>query len=109
MPEAAIVVEEHEGAVRARYPDGTVQSVRWRDVERIEVQTNDTGPWGADVWWVLYAGGDVACAYPQGATGESALIARFQVLEGFDTEALIKAMGCTENAAFVVWVRPRTT
>ena len=37
------------------------------------IETNDSGPFGADVWWLLFGADDrIAVAFPQGATGEQA-------------------------------------
>ena len=39
--------------IQSRRPDGTVESIPISDVQRICVETNDTGPVGVDVWWVI--------------------------------------------------------
>src|SRR5690242_4358198 len=69
VPEVLIVVTTDGETVRATYPDGRVQAVRWNDLVRVVVETNDSGPWGADFWWIL-EGPHESCRYPQGATGE---------------------------------------
>ena len=102
MFERRIVVTDDAGTIRATYPDGTVSAVDWSDLVQIEVRTNDTGPWGADVWWVL-KGENGECIYPQGATGEPEMIPKFQKLEGWDDKELIRAMGCTRNKSFLCW------
>lgn len=72
----------------------------------VMIETNDSGPWGADVWWLMFDENDqLACAFPQGATGESDAIDFFMQLGGFDNEAMIAAMGSTDNAVFPVWRR----
>ncbi|MBD3654739.1 hypothetical protein [Kangiella sp.] len=102
--EAEVTVTDKDGTITVAYPDGTIQTILWDKMESIEVHTNDSGPWGADVWWVLRAT-DCFCSYPQGATGEDALIPKYQALPGFDNEELIKAMGCTSNREFICWHR----
>ncbi|MDJ0910103.1 MAG: hypothetical protein QNI99_12980 [Woeseiaceae bacterium] len=104
MPERQVVVTDEDGSITATYPDGTVSTVEWSDLVRIEVRTNDLGPWEIDVWWVL-KGERSECIYPNGATGEQEMIKKFEKLDGFDDEELIRAMGCTRNNSFLCWQR----
>jgi hypothetical protein len=46
---------------------------------------------------------NVACAYPQGATGEQATLDYLMALPGFDHAEMIKAMSSVGNAVFPVW------
>ena len=105
--EREVVVTDEDDTITATYPDGTVKAIGWSDLIRIEVHTNDTESWGADVWWVL-AGEHGECVYPQGATGDTEMIAKYQELDGFDDDELIKAMGCTGNRSFVCWSTDRS-
>jgi hypothetical protein len=88
--------------VAYRRPDGTVESVAWAELRGVEIVTTDAGPWSEDVFWVLY-GQDGGCAVPQGAKGVDVLLERLQRLPGFDYEASIRAMKCTEDARFPCW------
>jgi len=106
--ESAIIVVDADGCVTSKYPNGDVQSVRWDDLERVEVHTNDTGPWGADFWWVL-TDGNGECSYPQGATGEAEMLPKLQALAGFDNNSLGEAVRCTSNQQFLCWDRARAT
>ncbi|MFT6087994.1 MAG: hypothetical protein ACI9DS_002997 [Glaciecola sp.] len=81
--EAAIIVADCNNEISSTFPAGTVQSISWNAIDSIEVHTNDSGPWGADVWWIL-KGNDSFCSYPQGATGEVELIPTFQSLPNFN-------------------------
>jgi hypothetical protein len=45
-------------------------------------------------------------AIPGGLMGD-ALLQRLQALPGFDNKAVIEAMGCTQDAAFLCWRRTR--
>jgi hypothetical protein len=105
MFERHVIVEHDEIGVRVAHPDGDPQAMNWSDLRVVAIETNDSGPWGADLWWLL-EGEDRRIAYPQGATGESAMLGVLQSrLAGFQDEAVILAMGCTENARFVCWTR----
>ncbi|MCA9075570.1 MAG: hypothetical protein KDA93_11095 [Planctomycetaceae bacterium] len=104
QPEASFVVTCDEESVVCQRPNGDKKQVRWDDLRAVLIETNDTGPWGTDVYWLL-VGRDAqsGCVVPQGATGEEALLTQLQQLPGFDNEALIEAMGSTENQKFLCW------
>jgi hypothetical protein len=105
LPESKIVVSFDESGISAAYPNGVTQAIAWSEVERVAIETNDSGPWGADFWWLL-EGETRRCAYPQGAAGEleamAALPSRFP---GFDHGAVIEANCSTSNARFLCWER----
>jgi len=101
-PEAEFVVEVDPKGVRCRRPDGAEESVTWKDLRAVLLETNDSGPIGIDVIWIL-AGSNSDCIVPMGATGESALIDALQALPGFDNEALIRATTSFENNRFLCW------
>ncbi|MFD2578104.1 hypothetical protein ACFSTD_04640 [Novosphingobium colocasiae] len=59
---------------------------------------------GADLWWLLYsADKKLACAFPQGAAGETAMIEFLFALPGFDHAEMTLAMRSTDNATFMLW------
>ena len=105
MFERQVVVRFDESGIFSAYPDGQTQMIPWGEVECVAIETNDSGPWGADVWWLL-EGGTSRCTYPQGATGDPEALAEYpKRFPGFSDAAVIKAMGCTSNARFVCWER----
>jgi hypothetical protein len=73
MFERQVKVSMDPSGISAAYPNGKAQALAWADVGCIAIETNDSGPWGADVWWV-FEGADRRCAYPQGATGEDEVL-----------------------------------
>jgi hypothetical protein len=105
-PESRFVVTIDPDRVLCRRPSGDEESVRWDALAVVIVETNDTGPWGCDVWWIL-GGRDAksGCVIPQGATGEKELLEALQRLPGFDNHALIDAMCCMDNKRFLCWRR----
>ncbi len=82
--------------------DGQTESVRWDELQEIAIVTTDQGPFVDDVFWVL-KGKTGGCVVPSEADGMTALLPRLQQLPGFDDEAVIAAMGSTNNATFVCW------
>jgi hypothetical protein len=103
--ERVVIVRTDETGISAAHPNAPLQAIRWDEVQCIAIETNDSGPWSADVWW-LVEGASTRCCYPQGATGEmEALKAIESRFAGFSHEAMIQAMGCTSNMRFVCWQR----
>jgi hypothetical protein len=105
MFERQVCVDFNDQGISATYPDGRTETIDWAAVERIAIETNDSGPWGADVWW-LVEGERTRCAYPQGATGDPEALAEYpKRFPGFSDAKVIEAMGCTSIARFVCWER----
>lgn len=105
MFEQRIIVTATSEEISASYPSGEVQKILWKDVERVAIETNDSGPAGADFWWLI-EGAANRCCFPQGATGEADMLALLSArFPGFRYEKFIEACGCTSNARFLCWER----
>jgi hypothetical protein len=103
-PEARWNVGIDAEVLRVIDADGNERAIPRTDVSAVAIETNDSGPWGADVWWLIFGPDrNVACAYPQGATGEQATLDYLMALPGFDHAEMIKAMSSVGNAVFPVW------
>lgn len=104
-PESQFIVTLSDTMVTCRRPDGTEESIRWDDLQKVEVYTTSDGPFLPDVFWILH---DTlgSCAIPQGASGEKELANHILDLPGFDEQAFIQSMGSTEEAVFTCWTRP---
>lgn len=107
-PESAFSVTATPEQLQVQSPEGEIGTLSMSDLQEIIVETNDTGPWGADVWWHLI-GPNSRLSYPQGATGESAALEILQKLPGFDDQQLIQAMGSTSNKIFICWRSPNNS
>ena len=108
MPEALYrVVCDNTGVVLSD-PKGVKSMIAWGSLSKVTVRTTDEGPLNPDVFWELSTDdASPAVTYPGGATGEGACIAVYQSrLKGFSDKELVRAMGSTQNASFVLWVRP---
>lgn len=105
-PESKWVIATSEDTFQVTDHAGNTRVLSKSDLSGVAIETNDTGPWGEDVWWLLFGASDQpACAFPQGATGEAALIDYLSGLPAFDHGEMIKAMSSTGNAVFPVWRR----
>ncbi len=101
QPEEHYIVSVSGDDVRCVAPDGVVQAVRLTRLLDVYVETNDSGPVGSDVWFVLRDDLGQQCAYPLGATGEAAALDRLCALPGFRLDG----MNSTANARFLCWQR----
>jgi hypothetical protein len=102
-PECLFVVTIDAGEVVVQRPDGTTERVAISELQELSIVTDDSGPAGADRWWLLVGRNGSGCAFPGGATGEMQVLAWAQQLPGFDTECFIRSTGSTSNARFSCW------
>jgi hypothetical protein len=101
-PECLWVVTLTDDEIGVRQPDGSASTLSLADLTTVTIETNDSGPGGADVWWCWQAGPSTI-SYPQGATGEARAFTLLRKLQGYDGQAVSNAMGCTSNQTFVVY------
>ena len=101
-PERQILVDLNENEMSASYPNGDKLVVELRALKKVMVLTNESGPWGADLWF-SFSSDKSMCSFPQGATGEKNALEYLYALGGFDETNFIKAMGSTSNAEFICW------
>lgn len=92
-----------EQNIRTRDDIGTERVLPLSDLRRVVVATDDSGPWGADVVYLLYsAAADPVCLFPLEAAGCDEFVAWMSEQPGFDGRELAKAMASTNVAEFVV-------
>lgn len=103
--ESRFVIHMSESTVSCHRPDGIIETVRWDDLERIDILTNSDGPLAPDCFWLLIGPETTGCCIPQGATGDAELLARMQQLPGFNNQTFIEAMASTDEAIFTCWQR----
>lgn len=103
-PEARfVVVVTAEDEIVCRAPKQAEQRIGMADLGSVCVETNHSGPWGADVWWLLNdKDGQTKVAFPQLATGENAVLERLKQLPGFE----VRGMNSGNNAEFICWRTP---
>lgn len=92
---ARVTVTDHAGERR---------SLALSELTGVAIETKDTGPFQADLWWLLFGSDQrVALLFPQDAEGQKEVVDRLMALPGFDFNAMIEAMGSTDNAVFPLW------
>jgi hypothetical protein len=103
-PESKWIVTVNDVEVKTIDPKNVTHSILIAELEDILIATNDSGPIGTDLWWILRGNGNIVLV-PGGATGEKEMLHRLQKLPGFKNEEVIRAMGCTDNKDFVLWTK----
>lgn len=103
LPENKFIVEVTNTTFLVTNPDGTVAVLLLKDISSIIVKTNDTGPWGMDVWFIIMGQDGEFCTYPMGATNDLLALDYYATLPGFE----LKGMNSTENALFVCWEKEK--
>jgi len=103
-PEARFVVEvTADDEIVCRAPKQAEQRIRMADLGAVYIQTNEGGPWEADVWWLLNdRAGETKVTFPQMATGEDEALERLRLLAGFE----VRGMNATGNTCFMCWPTP---
>jgi hypothetical protein len=84
---------------------GAERKLSLRDLRRVVVATDDSGPLGADVVFMLYSNDpDPAVIFPLEASGRDGFVEWLSAQPGFQDRELAKAMGSTRVARFKVLV-----
>src|SRR5262245_12534603 len=94
--------------VSASVPPGS--RVRWRELERVVIQTVTGGAEYSEAFWVLTGGGQKLVAPVEIVMGAEQLNAWLLALPGFDTVSLAQARlaeAASREGEFLCWERPR--
>ncbi len=81
--------------------------IAWNAIQKIVIETDDSGPLATDMFWVLSLP-DRKVRIPSGSRGENKFMDHIQSWPGFDNEAVIQAAVCTDAREFTCWVLPIT-
>jgi len=103
-PLSKVRVTFDDETISVRDAAGVASHLAWSDLISISIITDDSGPFGLDLSWVLTAEKGQMLVVPMGAVGEHEFLHAMQErLEEFDNITVIEAMGSVENATFTVW------
>ena len=98
-PEQSFHVSLADDDIICRWPNGEEQRVSVARLASVHVETNDSGPSGGDVWFILRDVDDAKLSFPLGASGEQRVLERLEQLPGFE----MKGMNSTVRARFLCW------
>jgi hypothetical protein len=103
-PLARWSVAIEEGSIVTSDGSDTTNKLAIPELRKVVVQTDDSGPWGADVLYFLFTGGtQPAAVFPLEAQGCQNFVEWLSTLPGYDDRELARAMGSTSVARFVVF------
>ncbi len=100
-----------DGNIVTRDGQGAERKLPPCDLRRVVVATDDSGPWGADVVFLLYSNDlDPAAIFPLEATGREGFVEWLSAQPGYQDRELAKAMGSTRVARFeVLAIKPKVS
>lgn len=80
------------------------ESVAWKDLSKVEIETTDEGPLVEDFFYMLYGkDGDGVVVGVRLAVEHNLLAELQRRLPGLDKKTVAVASGCTENRSFLIW------
>ncbi|HWW24380.1 MAG TPA: hypothetical protein VNZ85_00630 [Caulobacter sp.] len=93
-----------DGVIAINDGQGTERTVLVSDLRRVVVTTDDSGPWGEDVVFLLHSeAAEPMGIFPLEASGVHDFVAWLETLPGYHDRELAKAMSSTKVARFVVY------
>lgn len=96
-----------DGTIVTSDGDGAQLVVPVSELRKVVVATDDSGPWGADVVFLLYADDiDPAGLFPLEAAGCAGFVTWMASQVGFRDRELARAMASTSVARFTVLEAP---
>ena len=98
------IVEVSETEIRCHRPDGTLDSLSWKNLNRVEVVVNADAELPA-TFFALHGQG-AALVIPEGATNADDLSERLFELPGFDADLFVDSMSAVKSQTFVCWRKP---
>ncbi len=99
--EESYIVEVSETEIRCHRPDGTLDSLSWKNLHRVEVVVDASEALPA-TFFALH-GPSAALVIPEGATNADELSERLFEMEGFDADTFVDSMSSQEAKTFVCW------
>jgi len=99
------IVEVSDKEIRCFRPDGTLDSLSWKNLRRVEVVvTHDST---LPMTFFALHGPTAALVIPEGATNAELLTEQLLGLPGFQSERFVESMSSPTARTFVCWERER--
>ncbi len=93
-----------DGAIITSDGQATTRSLKVADLRKVVVATDDSGPWGADVMFLLYEdSSEPVGIFPLEAEGCDDFVGWLANQSGYRERELANAMGSTSVARFTVF------
>jgi hypothetical protein len=101
------IVEISDSEIRCHRPDGTLDSLSWKNLQRVEVVVNADGD--LPITFFALHGSSAALVIPEGATNADDLGERLFELPDFNAELFVDSMSAVKSQTFVCWRREPAT
>lgn len=101
--EESYIIEVSEKEVRCFRPDGTMDSLSFKNLRRVEVVVTHDGP--LPETFITLHGPTAAVVIPEGATNAEALTERLFELPDFDADTFVESMSAQAAKTFLCWKR----
>ncbi|MBA4717366.1 MAG: hypothetical protein ACJ0IZ_09665 [Verrucomicrobiales bacterium] len=99
--EEQYILEINDDEVRCHRPDGTMDSLSWKNLSRVEIVVTEDSPLPAT--FIALHGPSSTIVIPEGATNADDLSERLFTLDGFDADTFVESMSAQTSDTFVCW------
>ena len=97
--EEQYILEINDDEVRCHRPDGTMDSLSWKNLSRVEIVVTEDNPLPAT--FIALHGPSSTIVIPEGATNADDLSERLFTLDGFDADTFVESMSAQTSDTFV--------
>ena len=97
--EEQYILEINDDEVRCHRPDGTMDSLSWKNLNRVEIVVTEDNPLPAT--FIALHGPSSTIVIPEGATNADDLSERLFTLDGFDADTFVESMSAQTSDTFV--------
>ena len=104
--EEQYILEVNDTEIRCHRPDGTMDSISWKNLLRVEVVVTEDKP--LPVTCFTLHGPSATVVIPEGATNADDLSERLFELPGFDADVFVDSMSAQTSDTFTCWQREGT-
>jgi hypothetical protein len=104
-PEGKYIVTITDEIIKVEYPNRLIESILWSEINTIVLINTNAGPFQPDIWLTL-KGVNNSCTIPHDSDGFEQIYDIVSKYDGFNLHNFIKSMSCTDNAEFLLWIRP---
>ena len=99
--EEQYILEINDDEIRCHRPDGTMDSLSWKNLLRVEIVVTEDTPLPAT--FIALHGPNSTVVIPEGATNADDLSERLFTLDGFDADTFVESMSAQTSDTFLCW------
>jgi hypothetical protein len=104
QPQEQYIITITDEAIKVNYPNQSVESILWTEINVIVLINTNAGPSQPDIWLAL-KGDNNCCTIPHDSDEFEKIYNIISKYEGFNFDNFIKSMSCADNAEFLLWTK----